>query len=409
MRLPLTTAAALFCAALAPDTLAQGTQFSTPGMPRVNRGQTDQFSSELNPAFGVVFDGIVDWLELDDDDAGDEGLDATLRSLELTTNAWIDPDAWGYAVIVADEEEVELEEAAVHYVGFPGNSTLRAGRFFVDFGKQMQAHVHDLAYPERPAVLREYLGEELAGTGIELDHWLATGDESALRFSVGLFDSLLEAHAHGEEGEEEEGGEQLGPERPDLDEVNFTARVTGFADVGESGVFQWGLSLRNVPEFTFELDSSGFEEDGNSSNVFGLDLTYGITDDTGLKGWTFGGEALLFDGDIGAEVDDAGTPADDSDDTLVVLDGDVFGYYAWIDRQFGRTNSAGVLYSAFEHPEEEKPEDSELTLYYTRNLSEFGRLRFAVTQYDSDEGGDATRLLVQYTNFMGAHAHGVNW
>lgn len=376
--------------------LAQGPTFQTPGMPRVNRGQTDHFSNEFNPAIGGVIDALAGYT---DDDEGEDGLDATLRSLELTANAWIDPDAWAYAVLVADEEEIELEEAAVHYVGFEGNSTLRTGRFFVDFGKQMQAHVHDLAYPERPAVLREYLGEELAGTGAQLDHWLPAGDAGAVRFSVGVFDSLLETHGHAEE-EEEAGAEAVVPDRSDLDELNLTARVTGFHDVGESGVFQWGLSAREVPEFAFEVDG-GAERSGLSSSVLGLDLTYGTTDDSGLAGWTFGGEALLLGGDIGAEVDDGGT--------LEVFDDDVFGSYVWVDRAFGRRDSVGLLYSAFEHPEPGKPEDGELTLYYTRNLSEFSRLRFAVTQLDSDEGGDSTALLVQFTNYFGPHSHGVNW
>jgi len=378
-------------------------------MPRVNAGQTDQFSNEFNPAIGGVIDAILDYADIDDSD--EEGFDLTLRSLELTTNAWIDPNAWVYAVVVADEEEIELEEAAVHYIGFEGNTTLRSGRFFIDFGKQMQGHVHDLAYPDRPAALRAYLGGELAGTGVQVDHWFATGDASAVRFSLGVFDSLLDAHDHGHDrdDEEEHGGEAHIPDRSELDELNLTARVTGFSDVGESGVFQWGLSLREVPEFTYELDSSGFELAGQSNSVLGADLTYGITGESGLTGWTFGVEALLFDGDIGAEVDDEGTPGDESDDTLEVFDDDAVGYYGWIDRAFDQRNSFGLLYSAFEHPEPSKPEDSELTLYYSRSLSEYARLRFAVTQVDRDEGGDSTTFLVQYTNFFGPHSHGVNW
>ena len=42
-------------------------------------------------------------------------------------------------------------------------------------------------------------------------------------------------------------------------------------------------------------------------------------------------------------------------------------------------------------------------------MSEFARLRFAVSQLDSDEDGDTTRFLVQLTNFVGPHSHGVNW
>jgi len=405
---------------LASPALAQ--DITTPGMPVRSgaqpegreSGQTDRFSNEFNPSIGGVLDAVADHVDPED---GEDGFDMRLRALELSTNAWIDPNTWGYAVLRGDSEEFELEEAAVHYSGFDGNSTLRAGRFFVDFGKQMQAHEHDLPYPERPAVLREYLGAELAGTGLQYDYWAATGDEGAVRFSLGLFDSLLGGHGHGghgghgEEEEEEEGAEIHMGDRTDLDSFHLTARLTGFHDVGDSGVFQWGLSARQVPNFAFEFEASEAEVEDLSNNVLGLDLTYGITDEIGLSGWTFGGEALMYSGDIGAEVVDVGNDGDASNDTLEILDDDVFGNYLWVERVMNERDSMGVLFSSFEHPEEEKPEDSELTLYYTRKLTEASRLRFALTQMDSDEEGDTTAFTIQFTNFFGPHlcAHGVNW
>ncbi|MFT5199933.1 MAG: hypothetical protein ACI87O_002607 [Planctomycetota bacterium] len=32
-----------------------------------------------------------------------------------------------------------------------------------------------------------------------------------------------------------------------------------------------------------------------------------------------------------------------------------------------------------------------------------------MTQTDLDDGDDSTAFLVQFTNFFGSHAHGVNW
>lgn len=383
--------------------------FTTPGQPRGRAsGQTDQFSSELNPALGLVLDLLADQTQSDGD--GEDGLDLTLRALELSANAWVDPSAWAYAVLVGDEEEFSLEEAAVHYVGFEGNTTLRAGRFFVDFGKQMQAHVHDLSYPERPAVLRAYLGNELSGTGVEVDHWWATSDDSALRASLGVFDSLLggHAHAHADTGLESS-AEAFVADRKDVDELSFTARVTGFSDVGESGVFQWGLSARHVPDYGLQLDGSGFARDGLSNTVLGLDLTWGTSDETGLRGWTVGTEALLFTGDIGATVDDGGTPGDPTDDRFDVVDDDALGAYLWVERELDQTDSAGCLVSTFEHPDAGAPRDTEWTVYWSRSWTEFRRLRLALSYYDAEEGDDSTSLLVQFTNFLGPHAHGVNW
>jgi len=398
----------LALALLASSAAAQVPTFQTPGMPRVNvnLGQTTQFTNDFNPAFGSVIDTFLDYQNTDEEDG--EGFDLTLQSFELTANAWVDPNAWAYAVVVADEEEIELEEAAVQYVGFDSNVTLRGGRFFVDFGKQMQAHVHDLAYFDRPAVLREYLGTELAGTGLQLDNWFAVGDQTAVRYSLGVFASLAGGHGHGEEEEEDE-VDAFTRDRKDLDELSFTGRITGFTDVGETGVFQLGASVRALPDFGFEFDPSGAEADDLENFVWGVDATYGFSDESGLKTWTFSGEYLIYDGDIGAELDDQGTPADPTDDTFTVVDDDVSGFYLWADHQWDQFNSAGVLYSQFEHPEEEKPEDSELTVYYTHNLSEFGRLRGGVVFNDSDEAEDSTRYVVQWTNWFGPHAHGLNW
>ena len=255
---------------------------------------------------GAVIDLIADHTDVDG--SRDDGFDLRLRSLEMSVHSQIDDHTYGYALLVADEDDVVLEEALVQYTGLPGETSLRAGRFFADFGTQMQLHVHELPYPERPAVLREYLGRELAGTGVQIDHWLGSDDANAYRLSLGVFDSLLAEHGHGEEESEEVGGEPFSPDRSDLGDLSFTARVAGIHHVGASGLFEWGLSTRSIPDLGFELDSSGFEVDGLSNQVIGADLTYRNHSAAGA-GWTFGGEALWFDGDIGAEVDDEGTPA----------------------------------------------------------------------------------------------------
>jgi hypothetical protein len=399
------TGALLFAAfTLGGHALAQQPAFTTPGMPVRTAtagdasGQTDRFTNTFNPAIGAVLDAVLDWV---DADSGDDGFDAEVRSFELTFNGRVDPSWWAYAVVVADTEEIEVEEAAAHFTGLDSSTTLRFGRFFVDFGKQMQAHVHDLPYPDRPGVLREYLGDELPGVGAQVDHWWATGDASALRASFGLFADLEAGHGHGED-EEGEGIEPTFDERKDLDAFALTTRVTQFMDVGERGVFQWGLSARHLPEFGYADEVNMLEATDLSNTVYGVDLTYGLDSEDGLSGWTFGGEYLLQSGDLSAEAD-AGLTA------LEVLDDDVAGYYVWGERRFDVKQSAGVLFSSFEHPEAGAPGEDEVTAYYTRNMSEFARLRFAASQRWSDEDGDSTRLLVQLTTYFGPHAHGVNW
>lgn len=383
--------------------IAQSPTFRTPGMPNWSASsQLDRFSNSANPAFGALFDGFGTYVE---EDGAEDGADLFLRSFEMTMNGRVDPNWWGYAVVVYADEEVELEEAAVTYDGWDSNTTVRLGRFFVDFGKQMQAHIHDLPYFERPGVLAEFLGEELPGVGAQLDHWWVTGDESALRGSLGLFGSFeLGEHHHGEdeEGEGEEEAVRALPQRKGIEEFGLTGRLTQFMDVGERGVFQWGLSARHIAEFAFEDEDSGGRAEGLSNTVFGLDATYGIDSEDGLSGWTFGAEALANTGDIAGELDGATNSFD-------VLNDERFGYYLWGERRFDIRYSAGLLYSSFEHADEGAPQSKEITAYLTKNFSEFARLRVGASHLDDEEGPDSTRFMIQLTSFFGPHAHGVNW
>ena len=378
---------------------AQGPAFESPGMPTyATLGQTTRFSTEFNPAIGFVIDSFADWAD-PEDSAEDDGFDLAVRLLEFNAAAFVDPSLWAYVVITSEElEEIAVEEAAGEYVGFDNNSTIKAGRFFVDFGKQMQNHLEELRTLERPLVLREYLGEELAGTGVQWDHWTPMGEKTVVRFSLATFASLLGEGHHEEEGGDEPEAEV--PERKDFDELSFAARVTAMRDVGENGVLQLGGSARFVPEFAFDFE--GVEEEGLSNVVYGADATYGWTSDTGQRKVTLGAEALVFSGDLSAEVDDPLAPT-----ALTVVDDDVFGYYGYAELAWDAEHAAGVQYSSVELPEDPDEDASELDLYVTKHLTEFRRLRLGVTLGDGVE--DETRVYLQFTNFFGSHAHGLNW
>jgi len=379
---------------------SQGPAFESPGMPTyATTGQTTRFSREFNPAIGFVIDTFADYV---DDDAAD-GFDASFRLLELNASAFVDPNAWAYVALVSEGgESPEVEEAAIEYVGMSGNRTLRAGRFFVDFGKQMQNHLEELRTLERPLPLREYLGEELSGVGVQYDDWFALDDETPVRFSIGAFASLLGEGHHEEEGGEPE-TEGFVPDRKDVDELSFTARLTGMTDVGESGVLQLGSSLRLVPEFAFRFEDAGLEANGLSNAVYGFDATYQHASNTGIERLTFGGELLLFDGDLAGELDDPVAPT-----AIDVVDDSATGFYVWGDYGWDQYNSAGIQYALADLAEDPSADASEIDLYYTRHFTEYRRLRFGVT-IGEDDGEDANSVYVQFTSFFGNHAHGLNW
>jgi hypothetical protein len=402
MKLRILSAAASV-AALPATLSAQSSPFQTPGMPTYPTGgqgqpadisQANRFTAGFNPAFSFVVDAVGDYIS---PDTGPSGTDVQLRTLELMSQAWVDPNAWAYFVVASDAGVLNVEEAAAHFVGLGEHTTLRAGRFFIDFGKQMQTHVHELRTVERPLVLRQYLGDEVKGDGAELDQWYAIGDKTALRWSVGAFASLLP-----EESPDFLPVSESVAQRKSVGKFNYTARLTGFTDVGEAGIFQLGASARYIPQYEFTNDATGDTASDLENAVYGVDATYGWTDETGLKKWTFGGEYLVNTGDTGATLGGTGT--------VDVIHRSVGGYFAWIDYQISPFNSVGVQYSADEIPDANRSNESEAALYWSHSFSEFQRLRFELSDHRSDvPDSDSTRFAVQYSLVLGAHGHGVNW
>ena len=365
-------------------------------------GQASKFSNLFNPGFSFVVDALGSYTWTDEEPR--DGFDLGLRSFELGGQAWIDPKAWAFFTAVAEEEEVAIEEAAVHYKGTWERSTLRLGRFFVDFGKQMQAHVHELRTVERPLVLRSYLGSEVRGDGLQFDHWETVGEATVVRGSLGVFANLFPEE---QDFLDETFGREV-PERQDASELAATARLTGFRDVGRSGILQVGASGRWVPEFTVE-DEGGLGAEGFDNQVYGVDLTYSYLSDTLVDTVTVGLEALWSRGDSGFTLLDPDGVADSGDESIESLDGGLFGYYAFADYAFNLRDSVGVQYSDVELAREGNPNADQVELYFTRQLSEFQRIRFALSRFDIDGGEDTTAFLVQYTGFVGAHSHGINW
>jgi hypothetical protein len=394
---------------LATPALAQGPAVQSPGLsPYSQRGQTTRFSTEFNPAIGAAIDGFFDFEDLDfeGEEDGDDGFDVELRLLEVNLAAYVDPNVWGYVVLTSEGGEApEVEEAAVEYIGSSTSATVKAGRFFVDFGKQMQHHLEELRTLERPLVLREYLGEELAGTGVQLDWWTPLGDKTPFRVSVGAFGSLLSGHGHGEEEEQEAGPTAVVPENKALDEFSLAARATVLHELNDRSTLQFGGSARFLPEFSFESGVDGVDDvEGLSNTVYGLDLTYGWTGETGERRFTAGAEYLLYDGDLAAEFDDPDAPT-----AVELFDHSLSGAFLFADYAWNRQWSAGVQYSFAELPEGPDLEADELDLYTTWHLTEFRRLRLGTVFADSDEGGESARVYLQFTAFFGSHAHGLEW
>jgi hypothetical protein len=389
------------CLLSASTSIASAQGFQSPGMPTSGpaSGQSGRFDNSFNPALGLTLD--LSGLYTDAPGSSNDGFDLSLRTAELSFGAWVDPTAHAYANFVYVEDELVLEEAAATYVGWDSNATLKAGRFYVDFGKQMQAHIHALRTYDRPAVLRNFLGEELGGDGVQYDDWTTMGDATVVRWSLGAFGALT-PHAHSDEGEEELVSEPV--LRPDVDELALTARLTGFADVSEASTLQLGTSVRYLPGFEIHDEVNDVVAEKLSNTVVGLDATWNWLDDSGTEGWTAGGEYLVIDGDLAGSSLDLGGGSFAID----VLDDTASGFYAFVDRSIDMNNSMGLQYSQVEVLEAGLPKLDEWDVYYTHKPTEFQRMRFGVTLAEH-EGDRDTRLSLQYTLFLGPHSHGVNF
>jgi hypothetical protein len=392
LRTSFTVSSTLFLFSAAAS--AQGPVFQSPGISTYSqRGQVNRFSNDFNPAIGGVIDAAFGYV-----DQGDDRWDPAIRLVELNVSAFIDPSLWAYVVLTAegDSEAPEVEEAAAEYIGFDSNFTVKAGRFFVDFGKQMQTHVEELRTFDRALVLREYLGEELAGDGVQFDWWTALGDKTPFRVSVGLFGSLV-----GEAEEAEAGAaEPFGGAREELSDLALTARATVMHELSPSSTLQAGASLRSIPTLGFaDPDGVESEVDGFDDNVVGLDLTYGWTGETGTRRFLLGGEYLSLDGALSAEV---------SPGSIDVTEGSASGYVVFADYGWNPNWSAGVQWSEAEL-RDGATDASELDLYLTWHQTEFRRLRLGTTIADADGADRTSSAYLQFTAFLGSHTHGLNW
>ena len=216
-----------------------------------NLNQVTLFDNRFNPAISLIGDLVF---AVSDKDDTFETLDRfIMRSVELGIYGKVDADTEYYGVIHVDEDEVELEEAFILHRGLLSETSwLKAGRFNRDFGRLSIVHDHDLPFVDKPAVIQDYLGGSLRGTGIELHHWTPMGETSLIRFSFGIGNELDgdahpvigplagEPHAHDDDDFEVFGERQL-------DNFAFNARVTAQFEVGSNGIFQIGTSVAWAP------------------------------------------------------------------------------------------------------------------------------------------------------------------
>lgn len=146
----------------------------------------------------ISFDGLfalayssardLDHIEVGDHDPQQRGFNA--RNIELAFDGAVDPYFQGFANIVFkldnnNETSVEVEEAFLQTTSLPFNLQIKAGQFFVPFGRINPTHPHTWDFADAPLVAGRLLGPDgLRGAGAQISWTLPTPWYSQLLIAV---------------------------------------------------------------------------------------------------------------------------------------------------------------------------------------------------------------------------------
>ncbi len=304
------------------------------------------------------------------------------REIELSLFGQVDPYARAEVRIEAGEEtagqeiELKLAEANLTLLTLPWGTQLKLGQMRNRFLYSNVFHEHDLPWPDRPNVLRNFLGEEgLVEKGAELT--VVPDLPFYLEALVGAFN----------------GDNETAFGRGKLNHPLVTGRLRTFLELTDTSALQLGASV-----------ASGDTAEQRQSTLAGYELRYKYRP----EGWlhpllTLGGEGLYS------------IRRTTITDSVTGLTEDRtrrrFGWYGYGELQPFQVGplsrwALGVRYDWSEFPENPGHERA-IEPYLTFWPSEFLRFRLAYKNTDQDDNGGSARHADEYlfeaTFILGAH------
>src|SRR5438309_7622477 len=343
------------------------------------------------------------------------GADFNLRSAELFISADVDPFARAYATINAsadaasnDEATLSVEEAAIVTTRLPYNLTVRGGRFFADFGVLPHRHDHDLPFVDRPPSIATFVGGEAQTNGVEVS-WLAP-TPFYLRASGTVGNKL---------GADTRDGVSNDNSRP-IRGLTYMGRLQTYFDINDDNNVELGGSIAETPN----ADDASVPPTGKfERRLVGMDfkyrwypLGYGVR-----QSLTVAGELLHDVGDAdpvhgGPRLDIFGNP---------VRQG-AWGGYVYAEYRLSKQWRPGIRFDYFQLQSEpqlvtnsftnqpastlnatgHRTDNRTWSPYLTWFPSEFQRLRLQYNRSDRGNAQDANEFFLQWTVFLGSHAHG---
>ena len=332
---------------------------------------TTGLSNLMNPAISV--NGLL-LGQTDMKNSSREVNGIGLQEAEIQCSAVVDP-FWKANVIVSffpehfgSEYCVGIEEANVTSTALPAGIALKAGKFFLPFGKHSPLHTHQFPFIEAPRPVETLLGEGLTDTGVLL----------AISIPLPWFSDLM---VYGVDGAAEifEAAHR---------DITAGGRWVNFWDVSDEGTLEIGTSLLAGQA------SPDFFGQGGRRYVYGADLTYKWTSSAQSHGpaVTFQNEALF-------------STFENGDDTP-------YGWYSLAQYRFHRNWWIGATHGQVKYDIESTAGTSdplcvdthEYKINLTATPSEFSAVRFEAAWYDDRvHDNDEFRLAVQCNFTIGSH------
>jgi uncharacterized coiled-coil protein SlyX len=370
---------------------------------QVVEAQKKNILSVFNPAIGLVGESILSYRSRGSKETGSDrpgGFDFNQRSVELNLAGSVDPFARGYAVInasadpVTGEATAKVEEAALQTTSLPWNLTLKAGRFFGEFGRLSYIHDHELPFVNRPLVLDNYIGGESKTDGVQLNFLLPIPHYVSLTAGV---------------------GDQFGDTPNNVgdfrhfEELNFWGRGSTYFDLTPDVSLETGVSGLWTPR---EKDRGGelVQPDGSTLTerrrlVLGADLVvrYFPLRNNQFKSLTWGTELLYSDNQYLVN------PTGISGAPLFNRDVGSFGLYSYLAYKFHRQWTVGCLFDWMENPQNSADKTSAYSAWITWAISHWNQLRlqYTHTTHNALSGlRDDDAIYFQWAWIIGSHAHG---
>lgn len=375
---------------------------------QVVEAQRKVLPSEFNPSIGLVGETVFSYRSKGSSQTGSDrpgGFDAFQRSVELNAAASVDPFAKAYVVANASadahtgESTFGIEEAAIQTESLPGNLTVKAGRFFGEFGRLAYIHDHELPFVNRPLVLDQYIGGESRTDGIQVN-WLVPV-EHYISLTLGV-------------------GNQFGGDNPPndvgqfrhLSGWNYFGRLSTYFDLtpeislepGVSGLWnphtkgQWNPNAAPLPT---DINNNTFTERERRLVGADLALSWKPLRNNQFQSLTWGTEVLYSDNRYDV--------TDSSGSTLAGSKVGSLGLYSYLTYKFHRQWSAGLLYGFVEDALDNKAKTSEYSPYITWALSHWNQLRLQYTYTDHNAVSGLqpdNAVYMQWAWIIGSHSHG---